>query len=76
MNQLEIVRNGEEWEFNNYGELSKEIWSLVPKEKQNKFESKIKKTLFETVISRACVVLGVGIVILIIAIVISKKKKK
>lgn len=76
MNQLVLVRNGEEWEFNNYHELSKEIWSLVPKEKQNKLESKIKKTLFETVISRVGVVLGVGIVVLIIAIFISKRRKK
>lgn len=68
--------NGEEWEHNNYGEISKEIWSLVPKEKQNKLESKIKKPLFETVISRVGVVLGIGIVVLIIAIFISKKRKK
>lgn len=68
--------NGEEWEHNNYGELSKEIWSLVPKEKQNKLESKIKKPLFETVISRVGVVLGVGIVVLIIALFISKKREK
>lgn len=76
MNQLVPVRNGEEWEFNNYHELSKEIWSLVPKEKKNKLESKIKKPLFETVISRVGVVLGVGIVVLIIAIFISKRRKK
>lgn len=68
--------NGEQWEHDNYDELSKEIWSLVPKEKQNKLESKIKKPLFETVILRVCVVLGVGIVVLIIAIFISKKRKK
>ena len=67
--------NGEQWEHDNYNELSKEIWSLVPREKQNKLESKIKKPLFETVILRACTVLGVVIVVLIIAIVISKKRK-
>ena len=68
--------NGEQWEIDNYDELLEEIWSLVPKEKQNKLEAKIRKPLFETVISRACVVLGVGIVVLIISIFISKKKRK
>ena len=75
MNQLVLVRNGEEWEFNSYGELSKEIWALVPKEKQNKLVSKMEKPLFETVISRVCVIFGVGIVVFIIALFISKKRE-
>lgn len=66
--------NGENWEFNSYGELSKEIWSLVPKEKQNKLESKIAKpiTTFKLTLY---VILGIGIVVLIIAVFISKKKR-
>lgn len=66
--------NGEQWELNNYDELSKEIWSLVPREKQNKLESKIGKPIV-TVKLIIYVVLGVGIVVLIIVIFISKKRK-
>lgn len=75
MNQLVLVRNGEEWEFNSYSELSKEIWSLVPKERQNKLESKIAKSL-ETTKMKIYVVLGIGILVIIIAVFISKKKEK
>lgn len=52
----------------------KEIWSLVPREKQNKLESKIGKPIV-TVKLIIYVVLGVGIVVLIIVIFISKKRK-
>ena len=66
--------NGEQWENNNYDELSKEIWSLVPKEKQNKLEFKIKKPIV-TVKLIIYVVLGIGIVVFISAIFIFKKRK-
>ncbi len=66
--------NGEQWELNNYDELSKEIWSLVPRKKQNKLESKIEEPI-ATVKLIIYVVLGVGIVVLIIVIFISKKRR-
>ena len=67
--------NGEQWEHDNYNKLSKEIWLLVPKEKQNKLESKIAKSL-ETTKMKIYVVLGIGIVVIIVAVFISKKKEK
>lgn len=66
--------NGEQWEHDNYSELSKEIWSLVPKEKQNKFEAKVKKPIV-TVKLIIYVVLGIVIVVLISVIFIFKKRK-
>lgn len=73
---MALRTNGEQWEKDNFGELSKEIWSLVPKEKKNKLETKLAKPMIPRIKLIIYFILGIGIVILIIAIVISKKKRK